>query len=59
MSAHDHRVRVAGCFRCELSADEVALAVETVTVDEMGGVFEGGPDSVEWLRRQRERDTDA
>jgi hypothetical protein len=21
MSAHDHRVRVAGCFRCELGAD--------------------------------------
>jgi hypothetical protein len=30
----------------------------TVGVGEMGGRFEGGPDSVEWLRRQRERDTD-
>lgn len=26
MSAHDHRVRVPGCFRCELSADEARTA---------------------------------
>jgi hypothetical protein len=25
-----------------------------VTVDEMGGAFEGGPDSVEWLREARD-----
>ncbi len=28
MSAHDHSVRVAGCFRCEMTPDEVGVAAE-------------------------------
>lgn len=27
----------------------------TPTVAEMAGLFKGGPDSVEWLRKQRDR----
>jgi hypothetical protein len=38
------------CLRCYTHAD-----CATVTVAEMAGLFEGGPDSVEWLREQRSR----
>jgi hypothetical protein len=48
-----------GCLwlraRAALSAVPAQPATSRrVTVAEMGGAFEGGPDSVEWLREQRE-----
>jgi hypothetical protein len=35
------------------TADRALLDAEGVTVDEMAGTFQGGPDSVGWLRKQR------
>ena len=36
MTAHDHRTRVPGCFRCELSADE-AMTPHQAIADEFLG----------------------
>lgn len=34
MSAHDHTERVPGCFRCDLSRDEVTPTPERVTLSD-------------------------
>lgn len=33
MSAHDHTTRVTGCFRCELSRDEVEFSMKREIAD--------------------------
>jgi hypothetical protein len=37
MTAHDHREHVDGCFRCDLSRDEVELAARLEAEDDKEG----------------------
>ena len=54
MVAHDHRERVAGCFRCALSADEVSMVEQLRQLEQAAtpgpwGAADGGSFGGWWL----------
>ena len=49
MTAHTHRVRVPGCFRCELGRDEVeAQQGRPLTEEIRTAHLDGRPDAAHW-----------